>query len=129
MDQELLILDRLKISLMMFSIQLAIKQESMIIKLNKLCIWLIKIMIKDVVNQNYLIYLKLLFLIKKNKILIVSTTKIANGRIIIKVTIVKIIIIKDIIKIKVVMEEIKEILVEAMEEIKIEIGVGDILYA
>lgn len=114
---------------MMFSIQLAIKQESMIIKLNKLCIWLIKIMIKDVVNQNYLIYLKLLFLIKKNKILIVSTTKIANGRIIIKVTIVKIIIIKDIIKIKVVMEEIKEILVEAMEEIKIEIGVGDILYA
>lgn len=129
MDQELQILDRLKISLMMFSIQLAIKQESMIIKLNKLCIWLIKIMIKDVVNQNYLIYLKLLFLIKKNKILIVSTTKIANGRIIIKVTIVKIIIIKDIIKIKVVMEEIKEILVEAMEEIKIEIGVGDILYA
>lgn len=129
MDQELLILDRLKISLMMFSIQLAIKQESMIIKLNKLCKWLIKIMIKDVVNQNYLIYLKLLFLIKKNKILIVSTTKIANGRIIIKATIIKIIIIKDIMGIKVVMEEIREILVEAMEAIKIEIGAGDILYA
>lgn len=31
--------------------------------------------------------------------------------------------------IKVVMEEIREILVEAMEAIKIEIGAGDILYA